>query len=831
MSPKAIMTGEVLDYKKHLCLQIGQYCQVHEEETPRNSQIARTKGAISLGPSGNLQGGHRFMALDTGMKITRRQWDVIPMPDLVIARVNALGKDEPELLTFTDRHGRLVGDADTTGVSDDSEPVDVNVEFPGVITDNIEIPGVDGADGSEDPAPQIEIHGDDLEIPVLVEPTLVEPILVETVQEETAQHVAPVIEPVQLPELRRSSRVKTKTKSGYVPSMTGSKYAYAVAQLEEQEVLNPDAHMFMQRDFYQAEPDVVAMVMTQLSLKAGLKAWGDKAHTAAHNEMKQLHLRNTFKPWHWKDLTYEQQQMILESHMFLKEKRDGSTKARTVAGGNKQRAYINKEDASSPTVATESVLLTCIIDAEEGRDVAVIDIPNAFVQTRVEDEKDMAFIKLRGILVDILVGIAPEIYKAYAYKDKKGVSQMIVQCQNALYGTMIASLLYYRKFVKSLTDIGFTINPYDPCVANKMIEGKQMTICWHVDDLKASHVKSRIMDRIIKYLRQEYETIFEDGSGKMVVSRGKIHKYLGMTLDYSVRGQVKISMFEYIDEILAAFDKAEPKGGGTKSTAAPENLFTVNEDCEKISQAKVVQFHNLVAKTLYATKRARPDTCTAIAFLTTRVREPDTDDWKKLCHMMRYIRGSRKMPLILSANGSHILKWWVDASFAVHPNLRGHSGGGLSLGRGMPIVGSNKHRLNTRSSTESEMVAADDFMPAICWTRYFMNAQGYWVKDNVLYQDNKSSILLETNGKVSSSKRTKHINIRYFFITDRVKSNELSVVWCPTGNMIGDYATKPLQGAVFKKFRDLIMGVVPIDDSGPGKSKPIGGTSIRRPRK
>jgi hypothetical protein len=87
--------------------------------------------------------------------------------------------------------------------------------------------------------------------------------------------------------------------------------------------------------------------------------------------------------------------------------------------------------------------------------------------------------------------------------------------------------------------------------------------------------------------------------------------------------------FDYIDEILTAFNKAEPNGAGTKSSAAPDNLFTVNEDCEKLSVDKIVQFHNLVAKTLYATKRARPDTCTAIAFLTTRVRAPNKDDWKK----------------------------------------------------------------------------------------------------------------------------------------------------------------------------------------------------------
>jgi hypothetical protein len=150
--------------------------------------------------------------------------------------------------------------------------------------------------------------------------------------------------------------------------------------------------------------------------------------------------------------------------------------------------------------------------------------------------------------------------------------------------------------------------------------------------------------------------------------------------------------------------------------------------------------------------------------------------------------------------------------------MRGHLRGGLSLGRVFPIVSSTKQKLNTRISKETEIVGADDFMPAICWTRYFMKAQGYDVKDNVLFQDNKSSILLEKNGKASSSKRMKHINIRYLFITNRVSKENVSVVWCPTGDMIRDYATKPLQGALFWKFRDHIMGVTPARDPGPGKT-------------
>jgi hypothetical protein len=334
--------------------------------------------------------------------------------------------------------------------------------------------------------------------------------------------------------------------------------------------------MFVQEDFYQAGPDVVAAIMMQLSLNAGLNEWGEEAFMAAQSEMKQLHFRNTSKPNHWGELSQLQRQTVLESHMFLKQKQDGNIKGRTVAGGNKQRYYISKKDASSPMVAMESVFLSCIIDAETEWDVALVDIPNASVQPRVENKKDMAFIKIRGILVVILVEIAPDVYKSYVSKDKKGSKQFLVQCQNTLYGTMVASLLYYRKFVKSLTDIDFVINPYDSCVANKMIEGDQMTICFHVDYCKLSHRKTKVMDSMIEYLRQEYESIFEDGSGAMTVSRGNIHKYLGMTLDYTVRGQVKITMIYYVDEIITALDKVELKGGDTNTRAAPGSLFKVD---------------------------------------------------------------------------------------------------------------------------------------------------------------------------------------------------------------------------------------------------------------
>ncbi len=125
----------------------------------------------------------------------------------------------------------------------------------------------------------------------------------------------------------------------------------------------------------------------------------------------------------------------------------------------------------------------------------------------------------------------------------------------------VAALLYYKKFVKSLTKQGFKLNPYDGCVANKIAKGKQSTICFHDDDCKISHEYSKVVDVTIKWLQAESESIFKDGSGGMKVHRGKVHKYLGMSLDFSQKGQCCVTMYDYLDGILLAFDAAVKKHG------------------------------------------------------------------------------------------------------------------------------------------------------------------------------------------------------------------------------------------------------------------------------
>jgi hypothetical protein len=276
-----------------------------------------------------------------------------------------------------------------------------------------------------------------------------------------------------------------------------------------------------------------------------------------------------------------------------------------------------------------------------------------------------------------------------------------------------------------------------------------------------------------------------------------------MTLDYSEKGKVKIKMVDYVEKMLADLPT---EMDGTAPTPAANHLFTVNDNQTKVDEQKAQFFHTYVAKTLFLCKRARPDLQTAVAFLCTRVKSCDEDDYKKLIRMLQFLRGTKDDYLTLSANSLHNVQWWVDALYTVHPDMKSHAGGALSLGRGIIYGTSKRQKLNTKSSTEAKLVGTDDVMPQMLWTLYFLEAQGYHIDNNILYQDNKSSILLETNGRGSSGKRRRHINVRYFFIADRVKSKEIRIEYCPTGIMIADYFTKPLQGVIFRKLREMIMG-------------------------
>jgi KUP system potassium uptake protein len=172
---------------------------------------------------------------------------------------------------------------------------------------------------------------------------------------------------------------------------------------------------------------------------------------------------------------------------------------------------------------------------------------------------------------------------------------------------------------------------------------------------------------------------------------------------------------------------------------------------------------------------------------------------------MNYLKTTKSDIARLSADDTQTIKWYVDSSFAVHKDMRSHTGASMTLGNGTIISDSTKQKVNARSSTECEMIAVDDTLSKILWSKRFIEAQGFKVNFTIVYQDNTSAIKLEMNGKASSGKRTRHFDIKFFYFTDLMKRGEIQVEYCPTDEMIADYFTKPLVGSKYNEFRNKIM--------------------------
>ena len=833
LSPRALLTGQSWSYTTHCKLEFGDYVQTHEEHD--NSMAARTIGAIALRPTGNAQGGYFFFSLTTGRVLNRGRWTNLPMPNEVIDRVHRMARQEHGNtgLIFEDRnHLPLVdpdddGDDDSTyhpedddnndddddsggedDVDDDPGPPPV-LDVGQPIHDNLPVnPGGDEhpinhdnqddmLDGQPNPPNQnnqeAELNNneaganeDALPIDQDEEPSINSEAEQVPANDDNGTRTIPndpTLPPQVQRELKRLAndgvgptiyQGRTRSQTGHQPEHTMSTTGHFASStpLPYQHMTKFEKELFHRRIAGVRVPSEIGYeqnevlrhtVLTQYTLKKGLQVFGPPGIEAVYKEMQQLHARKVGEPRDASKLSPKQKKNALGYLMFLKQKRTGQIKGRGCADGRKQRLHTPKDDASSPTVATESVLLSCVIDAKEGRDVTTVDIPGAFMQG---DQDETVHMRLEGTLAELLTKCDPKLYRKYVVtENNKPV--LYVELIKALYGTLRAALIFWRKLTSKLVEWGFTINPYDWCVANKQINGQQCTLVWHVDDMKISHADRKIVDDIIKMLEQEFGK-----EAPLTIRRGKLHDYLGMTLDFSRPGKVQINMEEYIRNMLAELPEDME---GTATTPAAEQLFKINEAPTYLDDQKAMFFHHNVAKLLFLCKRARPDLQTTVAFLSTRVKRPDHDDYKKLARAMKYLRKTVTLPLTLEADDLQLVHWWIDGAFATHRDMRSHTGGAMSLGKGVIYGTSTRQKLNTRSSTEAELVAVDDCMSQVLWTRYFLAAQGYNIKDCVVYQDNKSAILLEQNGRASSSKRTRHINIRYYFVTDRANCGEITL--------------------------------------------------------
>ena len=862
--PRQLITGMQLDANIHCKFQFGDYILAFTKSD--NSMNVRAIDGIYLRPTGSPDGAFWVLNLNTGERVRRLSARAAHMTDTIIKRVEELATLEgmPIGITMKDRNQVTVdritiNDLDTESIasideddnaSDDSyAPDDESIETrlsdhleneidPTINTDNNQtdpqpIEEWTEADGNidheeaddlstaeigvTDDEEQDDTHNNanDSDVGANDDGNEANDENVET-EEVSANHdnEAESNNAAQRSLRESVNRINAKTfeqETHHRNAFFTAGYAAGMKQLER----NHEVYCFVQKTVEIYNDLDASLVTPQYGIERGLKIFKELGAEAVMKELRQLHNMDVITPMHIKELSEENIRNALPYLMFLKRKRCGKVKGRGCADGRAQREFISREESSSPTASLYAIILTSLVDAIEDRYVVTADIPGAFLQTDMPTDEDPIYIKFTGSMVTLLEKIDPQLYSKCIHTTRKGRKILYAKANKAIYGTLKAALLFWKKLKGTLASWGFVENKYDACTMNKLVDGTQLTVVWHVDDLKISHLKQSAVDELLTELDLEF-----GGESGLTTNTGKIHDYLGMTIDYSMPGNVMITMYDYLQDIIATLPEGL-QSNRTFATPAGDHLFTIDDSGEKLNAKDSETFHKYVAKLLFAAKRARPDIQTAIAFLCTRVKSPDTDDWKKLIRVLSYVRDTIFLPLTIGWDTTGNIYWYVDASFAVHNDMKSHTGAVITFGKGGALSMSTKQKINTKSSTEAELVGVDDSLPFNIWCKYFLQQQGYHANSydgkgpepdylghkNILYQDNTSSIRLEMNGKASSTKRTRHINIRYFMITDRVKRNEISTIkHCPTEEMLADLLTKPLQGSLFKKFRNAIMG-------------------------
>jgi hypothetical protein len=486
--------------------------------------------------------------------------------------------------------------------------------------------------------------------------------------------------------------------------------------------------------------------------------------------------------------------------MFVTEKffPDGifdKIKSRLVCRGDMQdRSLYSDNDTSAPTADLSSVLSVAAIAACESRYVATCDIGGAFLNADMFKGQDRTVIvKLDPHITKMLVELKPD-YRSFVGHN----GGLYVELDKAMYGCIESARLWFEHLRKVLVDeFGFTQNIYDQCTFNFIdMSGYQVTIVLHVDDMLITCANKTTLEWVLQQLSAQ----FPDTKSHF----GPHVPFLGMNMDFSVPGDVRITMHGAEIDIIAM---AGNIGNRFTTSPADESLFVVDPDSKPVNEEGQDWFRSNVAKLLYLLgKRSRPEILTAAAFLATRATKADMDDVSKLSRALRYVRDSPNRGIRLSPGAHGVsVRAYVDAAYGVHMDGKSHTGVSIFIGNAGPVfVRSTKQPITAKSSTESELIATSDSANQVFHIRNFIIAQGHDHEPATIFQDNMSCMALLEKGR-STSMRTRHIQIRYFWVKERVDNGEAVIMHMRSESMgPANALTKPLVGKQFIEERQQL---------------------------
>ena len=822
------LTGQNVDYLQ-MKFAWGQYGQGYIRNNQINNDNFRSQGVIVLFPKFNESGSYHGLSLNTRKFVTVSQFIASPTPDDVIDYMNnwyyedtienemILSKKDLKLLDREymkeKRVNKKMNKKKVAHKDDDNEVhidsvdgeddrdegplyllkedhVGSNIEEQGHRNDNIIDQGEGRGEGLEkddeiilDPMDSGNINGDFIESEVL-----------NTNQMNT----------IDLLGRAQPHRIRKRP----------SRYIYKT--LINDDIIELNEYIYNEKEFwlnYSDEDNEEYLFSFMSRIKSALNEGGKEVEDAISKEFKQLIDKEV-----WEYVNMSEQEGInhysqlsprpISSLLNVDKKFDGNGmftkwKARFCACGNHQdRELYNEEELSSPTMTLESIFILLAFAAQWNTHIVTADITGAYLESSL-DVNDVVYMFLSKDAVDELKKIDPKIARHILIDGR-----VLVRLLKALYGTIQAAKLWYKKLKEIITEYGFKQHPHDQCVFILILNGVLLIVGFHVDDLLMICKDKKMIDDFVAYLLTCFSNI--------TVHDGVQQTYLGMLITKEMNGTVSVTMEGYIDKVIKIYGLSHDT---SVKDPQQDNIFKIDDDSIALNEPRRKLFHRVVYMLVYLGKRVRFDIQMAMSFLAGRVTVATEEDETKLFRVLRFLHNSMSEKIIFRADlhqddkGKNMMdvRIWADSSWGCHEDGTSRSAIIICVNGTCVASHTHKQKMITLHATEAELVCLTDAARLGTWTRMFVEHIVQLANNDeevlvmTMMQDNESVIKIQNAGQ-RNKQRTRHLTIRLWWTQELVDSGVAKIEWIGTKSMIADFLTKALHGVAFKYCWNVASG-------------------------
>lgn len=486
-------------------------------------------------------------------------------------------------------------------------------------------------------------------------------------------------------------------------------------------------------------------------------------------------------------------------------------KSRLTIKGYVQRHGIDYWETFSPVAKLISLRLFFAIATQFNMNLFQMDVNNAFLNAELKENIYMELPEGYD-LESFLEGLPSD------HEVKRAGVHVVLKLNKSLYGLKQAPREWYLNVSSFLKRIGYEQLAGDACLFVKRKDKVFSMVALYVDDLVIASTSVAIMKDDVRLFNAQYK----------MKNIGKPELIVGLNVERDVaKGTLKLSQHKYVHELLKRFKMEDAK---VASTSADYNVKLTKDMCPKSDEEKKkvskYPYRELIGCLMYLSVGTRPDISFAVSELSKYLANPGKAHWTAALHVLRYLKGTAGLgitftrsggsPVVLKAysdfqyngpsNRSLRLEAYSDADWGGDKDTRrSHTGGVLFLAGGAISWISKKQNSVAMSSAEAEYMSASLVCREVIWIRSLLTGLGFKQPGpTVMHEDNAACVQMSKNPVLHS--KTKHIDLHYHFVRERVESGEVRLDWISTEDMIADLLTKALLPNVFMRLRDALFG-------------------------